>query len=92
MNIMGELGRTLFSRRWWWVTLIVLVLMAVFARLGFWQLDRLEQRRAANAQLIAAAPEMLAMLQTLLAHGVCRLLDAEDAHQLEQLIAKAKGE
>lgn len=54
MNTMGELGRTLFSRRWWWVTLIVLVLMAVFARLGFWQLDRLEQRRAANAQLIAA--------------------------------------
>jgi surfeit locus 1 family protein len=49
-----ELIRALFGRRWWWVTLLVLALMAVLARLGFWQLDRLAQRRAANAQLTAA--------------------------------------
>ena len=49
-----ELARTLFSRRWWWVTLLVLATMAVLARLGVWQLDRLEERRAANAQLAAA--------------------------------------
>ncbi len=49
-----QLIKNLFSRRWLWVTLLVLVLMAVLARLGFWQLDRLEQRRAANAILIAA--------------------------------------
>lgn len=54
MSAVGEIGRALISRHWWWVTLIVLVLMAVFVRLGFWQLDRLEQRRAANAQLVAA--------------------------------------
>jgi surfeit locus 1 family protein len=45
---------TLFSRRWWWVTLLVLALMALLARLGVWQLDRLQQRRANNAILVAA--------------------------------------
>lgn len=54
MAFAGEVVRTLFSRKWWWVTLFVIALMALFARLGFWQLDRLAQRRAANAQLIAA--------------------------------------
>lgn len=54
-----RLVQRLFSRRWWWVTLIVLVLMAVLARLGVWQLDRLQQRRAANtliAESLAAPP------------------------------------
>lgn len=54
MSRAGALVRALFSRRWWWVTLLVLALMAVLARLGVWQLDRLAQRRAANAQLTAA--------------------------------------
>ncbi len=49
-----QVVRALFSRRWWWVTLVVLALMGVLARLGVWQLDRLAQRRAANAQLTAA--------------------------------------
>lgn len=49
-----ELARALVGRRWWWVTLLVIALMILLARLGFWQLDRLEQRRAANAQLLAA--------------------------------------
>jgi surfeit locus 1 family protein len=44
----------LFSRRWWWVTLLVLVLMIVLARLGVWQLDRLAERRQANAALTEA--------------------------------------
>lgn len=42
----------LFSRRWWWVTLVVLLGMGVLARLGVWQLDRLEQRKARNATLV----------------------------------------
>jgi surfeit locus 1 family protein len=46
--------KTLFNRKWWWVTLVVVVGMAVLARLGIWQLDRLDERRAANAQLAAA--------------------------------------
>ena len=40
-----------FSPRWRWGTLLVVVLTAVFVRLGFWQLDRLEQRRAQNQQI-----------------------------------------
>jgi surfeit locus 1 family protein len=50
----GQIVQALFSRKWWWVTFLVLVLMGVLARLGFWQLDRLDQRRAKNA-IVAAA-------------------------------------
>ncbi len=44
-----------FSRRWRWPTVAVLVGMVFLARLGFWQLDRLEWRRGLNA---AKAAEM----------------------------------
>lgn len=54
MSRVGTVVRTLFGRKWWWVTLLVIALMALLARLGFWQLDRLQERRAANAQLLAA--------------------------------------
>jgi surfeit locus 1 family protein len=54
MNEVRILLATLFGRRWWWVTLVVIAIMAVLARLGFWQLDRLAERRTANAQLRAA--------------------------------------
>ncbi len=58
-----EVGSTLallFSRRWWWKTLIVLLAMSIMAALGFWQLDRLEQRRAFNQQrsVALAAPPL----------------------------------
>ena len=43
--------KTLFSRRRLLTTLIVLLGMALLARLGIWQLDRLEQRRQQNDQL-----------------------------------------
>jgi surfeit locus 1 family protein len=58
-----QLLKALFSRRWWWLTLIVLALMVVLARLGVWQLDRLQQRREANVELaasLASAPIDLA--------------------------------
>ena len=42
----------LFNRRWWWTTLLVIAAVAVLIRLGIWQLDRLEQRRADNAHLV----------------------------------------
>lgn len=41
----------LLSRRWWKTTVLVLLAMGVMARLGIWQLDRLEQRRAFNARV-----------------------------------------
>lgn len=39
----------MFSRRWMAATLFVLAGAALCVRLGIWQLDRLDQRRAANA-------------------------------------------
>lgn len=48
---MGNWSRPLLNRRWRWVTVVVLVGIGVLVRLGIWQLDRLEQRRASNALL-----------------------------------------
>ncbi len=52
--------RLFFSRRWWFTTLLVLAAVAVMVRLGIWQLDRLDQRRAFNAHVLAQqqAPEL----------------------------------
>jgi surfeit locus 1 family protein len=44
---------TLFSRRWILTTLLAIVAVGVLIRLGIWQLDRLAQRRAFNARVIA---------------------------------------
>ena len=52
-----KLFKALFNRKRWWVTLLVLLGMGVLGRLGIWQLDRLEERRAANAQLELALSE-----------------------------------
>lgn len=41
-----------FNKRWWLSTLLVLVAMGVMARLGVWQLNRLAQRQARNAQTV----------------------------------------
>ena len=43
--------RNMFSRRWWIATLLVFIGTLVLIRLGIWQLDRLETRRAFNAQV-----------------------------------------
>lgn len=40
----------MFSRKWIFATLLVLAGTALCIRLGIWQLDRLDQRRAFNAQ------------------------------------------
>ena len=45
--------KPLFSRRWWKTTVVVIIALAVMIRLGIWQLDRLEQRRAFNARVQA---------------------------------------
>jgi len=44
----------MFSRRWWFATLLVIAAVLVMARLGVWQLARLEQRRAFNVQVESA--------------------------------------
>jgi surfeit locus 1 family protein len=52
--------KAIFSRRWILTTLIVIAGTALCIRLGIWQLDRLEQRRAFNAHVEAmwAAPSL----------------------------------
>jgi surfeit locus 1 family protein len=45
--------KLLFSRRFIVATLIVIILMIVMVRLGFWQLDRLQQRRVLNMDVKA---------------------------------------
>ena len=42
----------LFSRKWTIPTIVVITAMAVMIRLGIWQLDRLEQRRAFNSHYL----------------------------------------
>ena len=46
--------RRMFSRKWLLTTILVIAAMAVMARLGIWQLDRLHQRRAFNARGVSA--------------------------------------
>ncbi|MDP1715996.1 MAG: SURF1 family protein [Anaerolineales bacterium] len=50
----------MFSRAWWFTSLLVFAGTAFCIRLGIWQLDRLEQRRAFNTQVESMhAAEML---------------------------------
>ncbi len=52
--------KKMFSRAWWFTTLLVFAGTALCIRLGIWQLDRLEQRRAFNTQVGSMrAAEML---------------------------------
>ena len=48
---MNMLLRKMFSRKWWLTTLLVFLGTALCIRLGIWQLNRLEGRRAFNAQV-----------------------------------------
>jgi len=49
----------MFSRKWWFATLLVIAGTLVLIRLGVWQLDRLEQRRAFNIQVESARSQTL---------------------------------
>ena len=54
--------RAMFSRQWFLTTLLVLAGGALCVRLGIWQLDRLQQRRAFNTHVEAMwAAEPLAL-------------------------------
>ncbi|HNO84374.1 MAG TPA: SURF1 family protein, partial [Anaerolineales bacterium] len=58
--------RKAISRKWFFASLLVLLGTAFCIRLGFWQLDRLEQRRAFNAQVESMrAAEMLDLNQAI---------------------------
>jgi len=60
--------KKMFSSAWLFITLLVFVGISVFIRLGLWQLERLEQRRAFNAQVESMrAAKVLDLNQTLAA-------------------------
>lgn len=46
-----NLLKNMFSKKWLFTTIIVFIGTVVCIRLGIWQLDRLEQRRAFNSQV-----------------------------------------
>lgn len=70
--------RSLLNRRWRWVTVFVIMGMVVMIRLGIWQLDRLEQRRASNA-----------LLAEQLAQPPVQVTGQEDAAALEAMQDRA---
>ncbi|HEX6291695.1 MAG TPA: SURF1 family protein [Herpetosiphonaceae bacterium] len=51
------LPRLLLNRQWRWITLGVVIVMLGLIRLGVWQLDRLEQRRAINTLISSRTNE-----------------------------------
>ncbi len=57
----NKMLRVMFSRRWLPLTIIAIIAIAGTVRLGIWQLDRLEQRRAFNSRVTAQLeqPELL---------------------------------
>ena len=77
------------SRRLWWSALVVLVGMAIMIRLGFWQLDRLAQRRAYNATLV----HQLALPPLSLAGGALpvELSEGSNLTALKNRSASARG-
>lgn len=80
----SRLPRTFFSRRWWWATLLVLVFIAVFIRLGIWQLGRRQERLAANAAYLAQISQSpLALDATFVAADPEQLVDRQAAAQGE---------
>jgi surfeit locus 1 family protein len=50
---MFDVLKAIFSRQWIVATILVVLAVGVMIRLGYWQIERLEQRRAFNARVQA---------------------------------------
>jgi surfeit locus 1 family protein len=88
MNILARL----FSRRWLFATVLVVAGAALCARLGIWQLNRLEQRRAFNTRVLAqvdqpALPLEGEALQADLYNMEYRKVEATGTYDFSQEIA-----
>ena len=82
--------KALFSRRYILITLLVIAAMAVMARLGVWQLERREQRIAANADLVAKLEAAPISLNETAAAAIWPL--PEDRKAVRNLRAEATGQ
>ncbi len=82
--------RALFSRRYILITLLVLAAMAVMVRLGVWQLERRQQRIAANADLVAKLEAAPISLNEAAAAAIWPL--PEDRKAVRNLRAEAAGQ
>ncbi len=65
MITITTVAKELDSRRWWWVTLLVILGVLLLGSLGRWQLNRLEERRANNAILREQLDAPLVSLNTI---------------------------
>ncbi len=72
LAVKGRRIHPFFSLRWLGTTLLVLLAAGVMVRLGFWQLDRLEQRRARNALILQNASAPVLDLNRALSQGETR--------------------
>lgn len=79
----------MFSRRWWLTTLLVAAGMLVMIRLGIWQLDRLHQRRAFNARVLAQMNQPPLVLSAAALQGE---LAHVDLAQMEYRKVRVRGE
>lgn len=69
MTVGGDILRLLRSPRWIVGLVVALVTVFVFVNLGLWQMRRLEDRRATNAEIAAARDREPIDLETFLAEG-----------------------
>jgi surfeit locus 1 family protein len=74
--------KAIFSRQWILATILVLLAVGVMVRLGYWQLERLDQRRAFNARVQAQLDQApLELNQELAESSLARV--AEDISRME---------
>ncbi len=77
--------RSMLTPLWIITTLLVLAAVIGMVRLGFWQLDRLEQRRAFNARVLAQAQAAPLDLNTEMPE------DPQSLYELEYRQVTARG-
>jgi surfeit locus 1 family protein len=77
----------LLSRQWILTTLLVVLAMGVMARLGIWQLDRLEQRRSFNARVQAQLDQPALDLSQALQEGAASRRELEGMEYREVFVS-----
>ena len=83
-------NKSFFTWKWLITSLLAVTAVAVMVRLGFWQLDRLEQRRAFNARVEAQLEQPPLKLNQALNEGTERL--ASSMYDMEYRSITVVGE